>query len=137
MNGESAKIIMTTFAFLYVSYFLMCKTKQILFLANGWAPEIEKVGDGERLSGRAFQKQSWRSRYWDIVLPTSFLKGQFHETKNVQGARTFESLMFFWRFDFSFVLGDIVHYAFFFTLSRTVRPFFKTINFTLIIAWIY
>jgi hypothetical protein len=52
-------------------------------MPNWWrAPDIEKVGDGERLAGRTFQRQSCRSRYWDIVLHTDFiLKGQFHAEK--------------------------------------------------------
>jgi hypothetical protein len=45
-------------------------------MSSGWAPDVEKVGEGERLAGRTFQRQSCRSRYWDIVLNIHYLKKQ-------------------------------------------------------------
>jgi hypothetical protein len=43
-------------------------------MSKGWAPDVEKVGEGERLAGRTFQRQSCRSRYWDIVLHINYFK---------------------------------------------------------------
>jgi hypothetical protein len=50
-------------------------------MSQGWAPDVEKVGEGERLAGRTFQRQSCRSRYWDIVLHIHYFKGRVHTEK--------------------------------------------------------